>query len=125
MALCIAAGGLVTALALNTFTIAWTHSIEKIRWEEDYRVEGTALVLTEARIRGSGAGMEPPAGSRFEGGVWHYVPELPPLHELRLTHSSYTADYEFCDAAGCVPLAAYAPQAGPGEVIQMTVCARR
>lgn len=123
MALCIAAGGLVTALALNTFTIAWTHSIEKIRWEEDYRIDGSTLVLTEARIRGSGAGMEPPAGSRFEGGVWHYTPALPLLPELRLTHSSYTAGYAFCHAGHCEPLNVYAPRAGPGEVISVTVCA--
>ena len=71
MPVCIAAGGAVVALALQTFTIAWAHSIEKIRWEEDYRVEGTMLRLVEARIRGDGAGMEPPPGSRFENGVWH------------------------------------------------------
>ena len=122
MPLCIAAGGLVTALALDTFTLAWTHSIEKIRWEEDYRVEGTALRLTEARIRGSGAGMEPPPDARFDAGVWHYTPQLPPLPELRLTHSSYTAGYEICHHGHCEALAKYAPQAGAGNVMQVAVC---
>jgi len=60
MPVCVAAGGLVVALATNAFTLAWTHSIEKIRWEEDYRVENGRLRLVEARIAGSGAGMEPP-----------------------------------------------------------------
>jgi hypothetical protein len=52
----------------------WTHSIEKIRWEEDWRIEDGALHLVEARIRGSGAGMEPPAGAVLKNGVWHYRP---------------------------------------------------
>ena len=33
MPLCVAAGGLVVTLAMESFTLAWTHSIEKIRWE--------------------------------------------------------------------------------------------
>jgi hypothetical protein len=122
MPICIAAGGVATALVLNAFTIAWTHSIEKIRWEEDYRIEGAALRLTEARIAGSGAGMDPPPGARLEGGVWHYTPPLASLPELRLTHSSYTAGYELCHDGRCEPLETYAPQAGPGEVMHVSVC---
>ena len=51
MPLCVAAGGLVMTLALESFTLAWTHSIEKIRWEEDWRIDGGRLVLD----RGAGA----------------------------------------------------------------------
>ena len=122
MPVCIAAGGAVVALALQTFTIAWAHSIEKIRWEEDYRVEGTMLRLVEARIRGDGAGMEPPPGSRFENGVWHYTPRLPLLPELRLTHSDFTTDWELCRGMRCEPLAHYAPKAAIGEVVLVYVC---
>ena len=40
----------------RAFTLAWTHSIEKTRWEEDYRVaraaDGSPLLrLVRARIR--------------------------------------------------------------------------
>jgi hypothetical protein len=62
MSLCLAAGALSAVLAVNAFTLSWIHSIEKIRWEEDWRIEAGALVIDEARIRGSGAGMEPPPG---------------------------------------------------------------
>ncbi len=123
MALCIAAGGVVTALALQSFTLGWMHSIEKVRWEEDYRVEGQFLRLVEARVLGSGAGMEPPAGSRFEHGVWHYTPALPLLDKLRLTHSDYTTGYELCSAGQCKPLIDYAPAAELGGVIEVKVCA--
>jgi hypothetical protein len=123
MPLCVAAGGLVVTLAMESFTLAWTHSIEKIRWEEDYRVAGTHLVLTEARVRGSGAGMEPPAGSKLVEGVWHYVPQLAPLEVLRLTHSSFAAGYEICARDRCMPLADSAPRAGNGDVIELRACA--
>ena len=122
MPLCIAAGGVVVALAANAFTLAWTHSIEKIRWEEDYRVEDGRLRLVEARIAGSGAGMEPPPGSRLEGGVWHYAPRLAPLEELRLTRSDFTAGYELCIDGACSPLAHYAARAHSGDVIRVTAC---
>ncbi|MEO8080623.1 MAG: DUF1850 domain-containing protein [Caldimonas sp.] len=106
MAVCFAVAGLVTALATQTFTLAWTHSIEKIRWEEDYKVEGDRLRLVEARIRGSGAGMEPPPDSRFDNGVWHYDPHLAPLARLHLQVSPYTDGYSLCVAGRCEPLAA-------------------
>ncbi len=103
--LCLAAGALIASLPLSAFTLAWTHSIEKTRWEEDYRIEASRLVLTEARIKGAGAGMEPPADADFRNGVWHYPPKLPPLERLALTHSPYAADYEICSNAACKPLA--------------------
>jgi hypothetical protein len=87
MSLCLAAGAAGAVLAVNGFTLAWMHSIEKIRWEEDWRIVGRELVITEARIRGTGAGMEPPADARLSNGVWHYRPATPPQAVLRLTHS--------------------------------------
>jgi len=122
MALCIAAGGAVIALAMQAFTIAWTHSIEKVRWEEDYRIEGSMLRLVEARVSGHGAGMEPPPGSRLEHGTWHYTPSLPLLPELRLTHSGYTADYELCSDGRCEALSVHAPKAASGEAVRLYAC---
>jgi hypothetical protein len=110
--LCLAAAAFSVALPIQSFTLAWTHSIEKIRWEEDYRIEGGRLVLTEARIRGSGAGMEPPEGAVLENGAWHYRPALPPLPQLRLARSPYTSDYSLCWENRCHPMAEIA---GPVE----------
>ncbi|MGV8899207.1 MAG: DUF1850 domain-containing protein [Burkholderiaceae bacterium] len=102
---CLAAAGLALSLPMQTFTLAWTHSIEKIRWEEDYRVVSTAdgarLLLTEARIRGSGAGMEPPPDAVLENGIWHYKPPLAPLERLNLARSDYVADYSICWDGSC------------------------
>lgn len=121
-----AATGLALALPLPSFTLAWTHSIEKIRWEEDYRVvrtaDGARLQLTEARIRGSGAGMEPPAGARFADGSWHYRPPLAPLEGLRLARSDYVADYRLCQGGSCQPLADLAGPPAAAPLVEVFAC---
>ena len=122
MSLCLAAGLLTATLAADSFTLAWTHSIEKIRWEEDWRIQGSALVLDEARIRGSGAGMEPPPDAVLRDGVWRYRAALPPLPVLRLTHSPYAAGYELCIDGRCAPLADRLPGLGDNAVIELSAC---
>jgi hypothetical protein len=101
--LCVyAAGALVAKLAgAAAFTLAWTHSIEKIPWEEDWRVTAAGLVLEQARVKGSGAGMEPPPEARLEGGVWRWAPRVPPLPELVLRRSGFTADWRLCADGRC------------------------
>lgn len=100
------------------FTLAWTHSIEKTRWEEDYTVQwrgdpaGPVLIATEARIRGSGAGMEPPPEAVQQGGWWRYTPAVRQPSELPLTRSGFTPDFERCDAQGCRPLSHWLPSDG-------------
>ena len=66
------------------FTLAWNHTIEKIRWEEDYRVTPDGLLLGEARVKGSGAGMEIPDDAELRDGAWHYQRQMPALPLLRL-----------------------------------------
>ena len=92
MALCMSSGAVTVSLFLNSFTLAWMHSVEKVRWEEQWSVEGKSLQIISASVRGSGAGMEPPEGSVFKDGAWHYVPHVPPLQELRLSHSPFTKE---------------------------------
>lgn len=97
MSLCLGLGGLVWAvLPLQNFTLAWNHTIEHIRWEEDYSVQADGLKLEEARVLGNGAGMEIPPDAVFNDGVWHYRRELPPLQPLRLARTPEAGDYELC-----------------------------
>jgi len=81
-AICLALGAHHVRLPTDRFTLAWTHSVEKTQWQEDYAIRGSGLALTEARIQGTGAGMEPPPDALFRNGWWHYVPHLPVLPEL-------------------------------------------
>jgi len=122
MSLCLAAGAVAASLAVESFTLSWIHSIEKIRWEEDWRIEGRTLVITEARIRGSGAGMEPPQGAVLKNGVWHYRPTLPPQAALRLTHSPHAAGYTLCTTTVCRPLADLLPGIENNAVIDIREC---
>ena len=105
------------------FTLAWTHSIEKVRWEEDYAVLPGApptLRALSARIRGSAAGMEPPADAVLRNGWYEYTPTTWSPDGLRLTRSVYTADYDWCTAAGCVPLGSLLPS--DGDITLLTPC---
>ncbi|GGJ03306.1 DUF1850 domain-containing protein [Halopseudomonas pertucinogena] len=107
-ALCLGLAGVVWAqVPLTEFTLAWQHSVEKIRWEEDYRLSPAGLVLEAARVRGSGAGMEIPHDAVLRDGSWHYRPQLSPLQPLRLGRSGVGAvgDYQLCGNQGCRPLA--------------------
>ncbi len=122
MALCLTAGALSASLAIQVFTLAWMHSIEKVRWEEDWRVEGFQLRIVEARIKGTGAGMEPPPDSVLYDGAWHYRPALTPLTSLRLTHSPYTAGYELCLDHVCQPLVDFLPGIADTATIVLEGC---
>lgn len=109
----------VPALA---FTLAWTHSIEKTDWEEDYRVDGHVLAIVEARVHGSGAGMEPPAGAILRDGVWHYRPAGATHERLRLTVSRAAGDYRFCVDGRCEPLRRLAGVTGDFAVVEVAAC---
>jgi hypothetical protein len=111
---------------VQAFTLAWTHSIEKIRWEEDYRVQTDAqgqpvLVAGKARVLGSGAGMDPPPDAvHYDNGWYEYQPHTKPLQILRLTRSPYTADYDWCVKGHCQPLRGVMPT--DGDVTLLRPC---
>jgi hypothetical protein len=118
MSLCLLAAGKVTAFAVAAFSLSWTHSVEKTRWEEDWRIAGDRLEIVEARIKGSGAGMEPPDGAVLKDGWWVYAPDLPPQQELLLAASGATAGgWQLCMGKDCVSVGDQ-----PGDPAQLFVC---
>ena len=74
--ICILAAGKATVLAASLFTLAWTHSVEKIDWQEDWRLTPSGLEIVVARVKGSGAGMEPSPDAVLKDGWWTYVPSV-------------------------------------------------
>ena len=122
MALCLTAGVVSAVLAINSFTLAWMHSIERVRWEEDWRVDAGQLQLVAARIKGSGAGMEPPDDAVLQGGAWHYRPRVAAMDRLTLAHSPYTAGYELCTGGSCRLLADYLPGIEESATIVLAAC---
>lgn len=107
MELCLLAAGATVRLGAVAMTLAWTHSIEKTRWEEDFRATPAGLVLEEDRIQGTGAGMEPPPDAHFDGQWWHYRTNTAPMTNIVLRRSGATADWEVCTGGACKPMGDY------------------
>lgn len=114
IAIAVAAGAVV--LPSPRLTLAWTHSVERTGWEEDYVIADKRLRLEEARIRRSGAGMEPGAGATWRDGWWRYTPQIPDLSELTLANSSEARGYTICWDGGCHPLDAFVRKGEPATL---------
>ena len=120
MSLCVLAGATKTAtLAAAAFTLAWTHSVEKTEWQEDWRLTPAGLHLVEARVKGSGAGIDPPAEAVLKDGWWTYAPAVPPVPRLALAASGATVSgWSLCAEGSCLTLGAEA-----GETLVIEPCA--
>ena len=118
LGLCVAAGGKTLVIAATTFTLSWTHSVEKTAWEESWLVTGQELKLTRARVKGSGAGMDPGEGARLEDGWWVWSPDGIGAPELVLASSGATVSaWNLCHDGGCEILGAKA-----GEPVRIRPC---
>ncbi len=122
--LCLVAGLMSVALGPQA-TVSWQHSVEKIPWEEDYRATPHGVELTEARVYGTGAGMDIPADALLRDGSWHYRPKRSHLLEVRLTHSPFTAPYTICAKGLCQPLPQWLPGLARIEVVILKPCPSR
>ncbi|MCG6206602.1 DUF1850 domain-containing protein [Rhodopseudomonas sp. HC1] len=101
MSLCVASAGVVKTLALAAFTLTWTHSIEKTEWQEDWRVTPQGLELTQARVKGTGAGMEPPPEARLIKGWFQWSPHQSPHREVILGNSGMAGEWRICSDGAC------------------------
>lgn len=122
MELCLLAAGATIRLGTVALTLAWTHSIEKIRWEEDYRATPAGIVLVQDRVQGTGAGMEPPPDATFDGTWWRYDPHVAPLPQLILRRSGMTVgDWQVCIGGRCRTMASYLPDER-ADPVTLTTC---
>lgn len=121
MSLCVLAGAArVATLATTAFTLSWTHSVERTEWREEWRLTPAGLHLTEARVKGSGAGIDPPEGGVLDDGWWRYAPKVPPLPRLVLAASGATVSgWSLCAGGRCLALGAEA-----GGTIVIEPCGR-
>ena len=101
LSLCLASAGVVKTLSIAAFTLAWTHSIEKTDWQEDWRVTPQGLALVQARVKGSGAGMEPPPEARLVNGWFRWRPKRAPLPEVVLGNSGAAGEWRLCHDGSC------------------------
>jgi len=105
MSLCVLTGTKVTTFAISFFTLVWTHSVEKVEWQEDWKIINSKLKIVESRVKGSGAGMEPPADSKLIKGWWVYKPKVSAKDELILaTSETNIKNWNICFNGNCEEL---------------------
>lgn len=113
----------LAVIPVERVTLAWEHSVEKVRWEEDYAAHAGRINPVAARVKGSGAGMEPPPGAVLRDGWWHYKPASYALEKITLTRSTYAGDYQLCWAGACRTLTALlGPPTKEGVTVELFVC---
>jgi len=122
VSLCLASAGVVKTLALAAFTLAWTHSIEKTAWQEDWRVTAQGLELVAARIKGFGAGMEPPPEARLVDGWFQWPVERPPQPELLLGNSGVAGEWRLCEGGTCRTLSEIMGREIGAEATTLSAC---
>jgi hypothetical protein len=122
LSLCLASAGAVKMLSIAAFTLVWTHSIEKIDWQEDWRITPDGLELVQARIKGSGAGMEPPPEARLVDGWFQWKPERPPMPQVVLGNSGAAGEWRLCDHGNCRTLSDILGHPVGANVTSMSAC---
>ncbi|MFO1109648.1 MAG: DUF1850 domain-containing protein [Bradyrhizobium sp.] len=122
LSLCLASAGAVKVLAVTAFTLAWTHSIEKVEWQEDWRVTPSGLELVEARVKGSGAGMEPPPEARLMQGWFRWKPVRPAMPGVTLGNSGTAGEWRLCARGKCRTLSEILGHPVGANVTTMRAC---
>lgn len=121
MSVCLAAAGITKMLQVAAFTLAWTHSVEKMAWSEDFVVTEHGLQVVQARVQGSGAGIDPPPGARLVDGAYQWKPDRAPLPEIILANSGAAGEWRICTDA-CRTLADIFGVAVSAPVTRVTPC---
>lgn len=118
VALCLLSAGKTTMFAASIFTLSWTHSVQKTEWREEWSVTPAGLQLTQASVKGSGAGMEPGANAVLKDGWWTWQPDLPIQSRLSLAASGATGGgWTLCAGSDCREIGAEA-----GETAVLSSC---
>jgi hypothetical protein len=121
MSLCLSAGSATLALALETFSLSWTHSVEQTEWREEWRLTDQGLVIDAASVAGSGAGMDVPEGAVLREGAWHYRPALPPQPQVTFADAGRDAgDWRLCSEGTCREMGELVPSRGSS--VTLSVC---
>lgn len=121
--LCLVLGAATVALHAATVDLRWTHSVQKTEWREHWALTAQGLVLEQAAVQSSGAGMDPGEGAVYHDGFWVWRPQLPPQPQLILTRSPYTpGDWHVCIAGQCRDAGSYFPGIAADQAVTLKPC---
>jgi hypothetical protein len=104
VSLCLSAAGVAVTIAAQSFSLSWTHTVERTEWREEWRIEGDRLKLVQASVKGSGTGIDPPEGAILKDGAYVWQPSLPPIPALTLRRAPQAGDWRLCAGGRCAPL---------------------
>jgi len=102
MSLCILGLPQMLVIPASVFSLSWTHSVEGTRWEETWQVKQAELQVVEARVKGSGAGVEPSESAVLRDGWLTFRPKAAPQKRVLLAASGATQDgWTLCANGAC------------------------
>ena len=114
--ICVAAGQFAVAMYAPRFTLSWEHAVETVEWRETWKVRTKTMLPVEARIKGSGAGMEPPRHAVPKDGWMVYAPKAEPQSQLVLSDNGFAKPVRLClPKESCRPLRAFLPREAPRD----------
>jgi len=122
LSVCFASAGVVKALSVAAFMLSWTHSVEKIEWQEDWVIAPQGLEVVAARVKGSGAGMEPPPEARLVNGWFQWTPKPLFLHQVALGNSGVAGEWRLCTHGSCRTLSDILGHPVGANVTIMSIC---
>jgi hypothetical protein len=122
LSVCFASAGVVKALSVAAFMLSWTHSVEKIEWQEDWVIAPQGLEVVAARVKGSGAGMEPPPEARLVNGWFQWTPKPLFLHQVALGNSGVAGEWRLCTQGSCRTLSDILGHPVGANVTIMSIC---
>ena len=103
-------------LSVVAFTLVWT--------QEDWRTTPAGLELVQARVKGSGAGMEPPPEARLVDGWFQWQPKRAAMPELLLGNSGAAGEWHVCSDGHCRTLSEIFGHPLGADVATMRACER-
>ncbi|WP_370263074.1 DUF1850 domain-containing protein [Limnobacter sp.] len=115
---------LLGCLNTTTFSLQWTHSVEKTTWVEHYQITHTLeLQATLVKVKGSGAGIDPAPHAKRVDGWYQWKPQSTlRLQSIALANSQATPDnWTLCAlpaGQACIRLNDFADKAPGGFVIR-------
>ena len=124
LSLCLTSVGVVKTLTIAAFTLVWTHSIEKVEWQEDWQITPKGLQLMQARVKGSGAGMEPAPDARLVDGWFEWKPARAAMPEVVLGNSGAAGEWHLCSDGQCKTLSEIFGHPIGMNVTTMSACER-
>lgn len=114
---CLAVGAIAISLSGAAFSLHWTHSVEKEEWVERWSVQDQGLRLEEARVKGSGAGMEPGENARLVDGWWVWMPQTNVPFLMLAASGATGGGWKLCDENACWTIGT-----DPSEAIRIAPC---